>query len=273
MSVYQPIKNMPRQYTSISLFFLLILFLSSVCLAQRPNSRNRVSFGQSVGITGDSSFLDVDQDIAVQLMPFDELVRMAVANSPILKYQNEIVSSLNSERDLAKVQVLQNASGFASYSGGNQSLVTTGINQRGDQLGQIANGYRLGVDLRVSLYDLFGRKHQIKRADAVYRSSMAQKDVYALQVRREMITVYQDMITAQQVLKLRLTDEQSAMTALRIAENENQKGQSTSEAFSMATNRYVEAKVITETVKGDFIKQVHQFEALVGVPIQRMKRF
>ncbi|KAB7729171.1 hypothetical protein F5984_16130 [Rudanella paleaurantiibacter] len=257
----------------ISLFFLLIILFHSVCLAQRPNPRNRVSFGQSVGIVNDSTFLDVDQDIAVQLMPFDDLVKMAVSYSPLIKYQNEVTNSLGSARDLSKVQILQNASGFANYSGGNQSLVTTSLLQKGDQLGQIANGYRFGVDFRVSLYDLFGRKHQIKQATANYRASVIQKDIIEQQIRRELITIYQDMITAQQILKLRLTDEQAALAALRIVEAENQKGRATSEAISTATNRYIESKVVTEQVKGEFLKNVHQFESLVGVPIQRMKRF
>lgn len=264
---------MSLRYPINSLFCLLVIFFTTDCLAQRSNTRSRVSFGQSVGIIGDSTFLDVDQDIAVQLMPFDDLVRIAVGNAPIVKFQDELVKSANADRDLAKVQILQNASGFANYSGGNQTLLTTGVNQRGDQLGQIANGYRVGVDFRISLYDLFGRKHQIRRADSQYRAATVQKEVFELQMRREMISVYQDMITSQQVLKLRLTDEQAALAALRVVEAENQKGRVTTEALSQATSRYVEAKVITEEVKGTFLKNVHHFEALVGVPIQRMKRF
>ncbi|MCY7358291.1 MAG: TolC family protein [Rudanella sp.] len=251
----------------------MIILFSFDSVAQRSSPRNRVSFGQSVGMNNDTTFLDVDQDIAVQLMPFDDLVRIAATYSPVVKYQAEVINSLNSGRSLSKVQILQNASGFVNYSGGNQTLLTMGVNQRGDQLGQIANGYRVGVDLRVSLYDIVGRKHQIKQAEANYRASVVQKDIVELQLRREMITVYQDMITAQQVLKYRLMDEQSALASLRIAESENQKGRITSEVFATATNRYVETKVITEQVKGDFLKNVHQFESLVGVPIQRMKRF
>lgn len=215
----------------------------------------------------------VDQDIAVQLMPFDDLVRIAVAYSPVMKYQGELINSLNSARNLTKVQILQNASGFANYSSGDQTLLVTGKDQLGNPLGQLANGYRVGIDLRVSLYDVFGRKHLLKQADANYRASLIQKDILELQLRREMIVIYQDMITAQQVLKYRLMDEQSALAALRITEAENQKGRVTSEAFALATNRYVETKVVTEQVKGDFLKNVHQFESLVGVPIQRMKRF
>lgn len=261
---------MALNYLTINLLILLIILSALDCVAQQ---RNRVSFGQSVGIMKDSTFLDVDQDIAVQLMPFDDLVRIAAAYSPAMKYQTEFINSLSSSRELSKVQILQNASAFANYSGGNQTLLTRGVNQPGDPLGQLANGYRVGVDLRVSLYDIFGRKHLLKQADANYRASVIQKDILELQLRREMIVIYQDMITAQQILKYRLMDEQSALAALRIAETENQKGRLTSDAFSLATNRYVETKVVTEQVKGEFLKNVHQFESLVGVPIQRMKRF
>jgi outer membrane protein TolC len=267
------LRNMISTYSYISLFFLLVMLHSVDCVAQPTSPRNRVSFGQSVGMNKDTTFLDVDQDIAVQLMPFDDLVRIAAAYSPLIKYQAEVSNSLSSARSLSKVQILQNASAFANYSGGNQTLLTRGVNQPGDPLGQLANGYRAGVDLRVSLYDIFGRKHLLKQADANYRASLVQKDILELQLRQQMIGIYQDMITAQQVLKYRLMDEQSALASLRITEAENQKGRVTSEVFALATNRYIESKVATEQVKGDFLKNVHQFESLVGVPIQRMKRF
>ena len=99
-----------------------------------------------------------------------------------------------------------------------------------------------------------------------------QKETLELQIRRELITVYQDMITAQQVLKVRLLDEQASLTALRIAEAELKRGQLTAGELASATNRYAQTKSMAEQVRGDFIKSVRQFEALVGQPIQRLKR-
>ncbi len=232
-----------------------------------------VSFGQSAGLKNDTLYLDINQDIAVQLLPFDDLVRIAIAYSPLLKYQTEISHSLNSVYEISKKQILQNASAFGNYSAGNQSILSTGgsLTSR-DPIGQIANGYRFGVDVRVSLFDLFGRKHQIEQAYSNYRASVIQKDVVELQLRRELIMLYQDMITAQQVLKVRLMDDQASLTALRIAENDVQKGQATAEVLANATNRYAQAKAISEQVKGEFLKNVHFFETIMGVPIQRLKR-
>ena len=270
----------------IRLLVLFGLFFSSVSVAQTPGARRLVSFGASSGLADDTLYLDIDQDIAVQLLPFDDLVKVAIQHSPLIKYQNEVSNLLHSSYDVTRLQILQNVSGFANYSKGNQSILASGggtvvtpvtpggtpTTRPTDNIGQIANGYRVGVDLRVSLFDLFGRKHQIRQAYSNYRASLLQKETIEMQLKRELITVYQDMITAQQVLKLRLIDEQSSLAAYRIAEVELQKGRINADALASATNRYVQTKTTTEQVKGDFLKNVHYFETMVGLPIQRLKR-
>ncbi|GAB3718214.1 hypothetical protein GCM10027592_60910 [Spirosoma flavus] len=232
-----------------------------------------MSFGASSGLAEDTLYLDINQDIAVQLLPFDEIVKVAVTHSPLIKYQNEVVNGLDAAHSVAKVQILQNLSGFANYSTGDQSIIGTSNRISGqDILGQVANGYRVGVDLRLPVYELFGRKHQIRVAQANYKAAVTQKEVIELQLKRELIAIYQDMITAQQLLKIRLMDEQASLTALRVAEAELQKGTVTADAVSIITSRYVQAKTSSEQSKGDFLKNVHYFEALTGSPIQRLKR-
>lgn len=259
---------------SVGLLFGLLISHNSVGQAPNKSVRGLVSFGQSAGVTGDTSVLDVDKDIAVQLLPFDELVRIATTYSPLLKYQNEIANSLDAGYQISKLQVLQNMSAYGGYSNGNQAIVSSGVNIVNgiDPVAQIANGYRFGVDLRVTLYDLFGRKQQMKQAYSNYRASIVQKDIIAQDIRRALIGIYQDMITSQQVLKTRLLDEQSSLTAYRIAEAETQKGRGNAETLANAVNRYAQAKSYSEQVKGDFIKNVRYFETIMGQPIQRLKR-
>ena len=257
----------------ISLFFLLGIFTITVCSGQNRGGRGLVSFGASSGLADDTLYLDINQDIAVQLLPFEDLMKVAVTHSPVVKYQSEVANSLNEAHEVAKVQILQNVSGFGNYSGGNQSLVSSGagISSPGTQL-QFTNGYRVGLDLRLPLYELFGRKHQIKQAYSNYKAAVAQKDVVELQLKRDLIGIYQDMITTQQLLKIILIDEQASLTALRVAESELQKGRITADMMASVTSRYVQAKTASEQAKGSFLKNVHYFEALMGLPIQRLKR-
>lgn len=240
--------------------------------AQQRSVRGLVSFGQSAGLAGDTLFLDIDKDIAVQLLPFDELVKIATNYSPLLKYYNEVSNALSAATDVTKTQILQNVSGYATYSNGNQAILSTGGTTADTRGNQIANGYRVGVDVRLPIYEVFGRKHLIRQATANHKASLIQRDIAILDLKRQLIGIYQDMITAQQVLKTRLLDEQASLAAYRIAEVELQRGRGTAELLAGATNRYVETKSVSEQVKGEFLKNVHYFETLMGVPIQRLKR-
>ncbi|WP_227687173.1 TolC family protein [Spirosoma arboris] len=233
-----------------------------------------VSFGASSGLADDTLYLDINQDVAVQLLPFDDIMKVAVAHSPLVKYQNEVANSLNEGYEIAKVQILQNVAGFGNYSTGNQILISSGGTTLPGQgtLGQIANGYRVGVDVRLPLYELFGRKHQVRQAQSNYKAAVHQKEVVELQLKRDLIGIYQDMITTQQLLKILLIDEQASLTAMRVGEVEIQKGQITADAMASTTSRYVQAKTASEQAKGNFLKNVHYFEALVGMPIQRLRR-
>ncbi|AUD03910.1 TolC family protein [Spirosoma pollinicola] len=257
-----------------SLFLIIGLLAFTASFGQSRGGRGLVSFGPSSGLADDTLYLDINQDIAVQLMPFDDIMKVAVAHSPLIKYQNEVSNSLSSSYEVAKVQILQNVAGFANYSTGTQSIISSGtttITGR-DALGQIANGYRVGVDVRLPLYELFGRKHQVRQAYSNYRASVVQKEILELQLKRDLIGIYQDMITTQQLLKINLIDEQASLASLRVAEAEIQKGRITAENMATITSRYVQAKSASELVKGNFLKNVHYFEALVGMPIQRLKR-
>lgn len=233
-----------------------------------------VAFGRSAGLPGDTLYLDVNQDIAVQLLPFDQLLKVAIAYSPLVKYQNEVVNGLGAAVDVTRTQIYQNLSGNANYSTGDQTILATGSasDPTRNSLGQIANGYRVGVDFRISLYDLFGRKHVVQQAKSNRRAAELQRDVLELQLKQQLINIYQDMITAQQMLKIRLIDEQASLTAYRLAELDLQKGRITAIAMASITTQYVQTRAISEQVKGDFLKNVHYFEALMGVPIQRLKR-
>ena len=262
-------------------FFVLLTFLAMpLCHGQNRGARGMVSFGSAAGLAGDTLYLDINQDIAVQLLPFEDLLKVAVSHSPLIKYQNEVANSLSAAERVTRTQILQNVSGFGNYSAGDQSLTSTGATSgsgpgtgttQGQSL-QLSNGYRVGVDVRFSLFDVFGRKHLIRQANSNYKAAVIQKETIELQIKRELITIYQDMITTQQLLKILLIDEQASLTALRVGEAAIQKGQITADALASTTSRYVQAKTASEASKGNFLKNVRYFEALMGMPIQRLKR-
>jgi outer membrane protein TolC len=197
MSIRLRITTTPFVYR-ISFFFLLTIGSITLCAGQNRGARGLVSFGASSGLAGDTLYLDINQDIAVQLLPFEDLMKVAVTHSPSIRYQGEVANALNEAQEVAKVQILQNVSGFGNASTGTQGVITNALSGPATQngnLNQISNGYRVGVDVRLPLYELFGRKHQIRQANFNYKAALAQKETVELQLKRELINVYQDMIT------------------------------------------------------------------------------
>ncbi|WP_229313108.1 TolC family protein [Larkinella terrae] len=248
-----------------------LLFWAERSYAQKPAVSKPVSTTQPVTVPDNSIGLDVSQDLSGQLLPFDDIYDLAVAHSPLIKLENETAVSLNAAYKVAKLQILQNANGFVNYSMGNQAIFSSN-SYTSDLLGQIANGYRAGVNVNLSLFDIFGRRQLLRLNRANYQAAMQKKESVAMELKRDLITVYQDMLTAQRVLAVRIQDEQSALTAYRVAEAEMQQGKIEPRALASANNSYAQVKSITESAKGELMKNIYYLEAMVGVPLQRLKR-
>lgn len=224
-----------------------------------------------VSVPSDTLYLDVTQDLATQLVPFEEIAKIAITKSPDVRYENEVVVTQNVDYKLSKILILQSATGFTTYSFGNQAIISN-TSFGPDALGQIANGYRTGIGLQLSLYDLFGRSQKIRQARANYQAALLRKEVVERQFRKDLITVYQDLLTTQRILKLRIQDEQAALAVYRIAEADSQAGRLDPKNWAVVSNAYAQARSGTELARGDFIKNIYYLETLVGVPLQQLKR-
>ncbi|QJW92318.1 TolC family protein [Spirosoma taeanense] len=223
------------------------------------------------GMPLDSMTFDFNRDITVQLIPFDDMFKLALAYSPAVKFEGAVANSQLSAYQLAKLQVLQNLTGFVNYSTGNQAILSTGTNAT-DQLAQISNGYRAGVNVVISLHDLFARPQQIRLAKANHDATLERKRIAEIYLKRELYNLYQDLILSQRVLQIRLRDDQASLAAFRIAEVELQKGKITPEAHAFNSNRYAETRTTVEQAKTQFIKNIYALELFVGVPIHQLKR-
>ena len=219
----------------------------------------------------DSMTFDFNQDISVQLISFDEMFKLALAYSPAVKFEGDLATAQQAAYQLSKFQILQNFGGFANYSTGNQAILSTGTNVT-DQLGQISNGYRAGVNLSFSIHDIIARPQQIRLARATYEANLDRKRSSEILLKRELFNLYQDLLLSQRVLQIRLRDDQSSLAAYRIAEVELQKGKITPEAAANNSSRYAESRTTVEQAKTQFIKNIYALELAVGVPIRQLKR-
>lgn len=223
------------------------------------------------GLPIDTMAFDFNREISIQLIPFDELYTLALAYSPLVKFEGAVANSQLSALQLSKLQVLQNLTGFVNYSTGNQAIISTGTGAS-DQLAQISNGYRAGVNVVISIHDLFARPQEIRLARWNHEATKERKRTAEIGLKRDLFNLYQDLILSQRVLQIRLRDDQASLAAFRIAEVELQKGKITPETHAFNSNRYAETRSTVEQAKTQFIKNIYALELVVGVPIHQLKR-
>ncbi len=248
------------------------IFLCVSGHAQNPVFRKPPVSISTLG-TKDSVYIDFNKEITVQLIPFEEIFALAVANSPLINYEKAAAAAQQANGKLSKLQFLQAATGAATYSTGNQAIISTGTTTTpGSTIGQIANGYRVGVNFQLSIYDIVGRKQLVNQANANYQSAIHRRETAELQLKRELIDLYQDLITAQHLLKLNLQGEVAATVAYQIGEVEFKQRKIDADAFTNVSKSYFETKASIEQAKGVFLKYLYNLEAIVGVPIKNLKR-
>lgn len=268
----QPIKRTAPVALALA---MLIAASHAVCGQAQPQpaapGRPEVVITPADGLPIDSMTFDFNRDIAIQLVPFEEMYKLALAYAPSVKFEGAVSSAQLSAYQLSKLQVLQNVTGFANYSTGNQAILSTGTNAT-DQLGQISNGYRAGVNVAISIHDLFGRPQQIRLARANYEATRERRRTAEILLKRDLFNLYQDLILAQRVLQVRLRDDQASLAAFRIAEVELQKGKIAPETHAFNSNRYAETRTTVEQAKTQFTKSIYALELMVGVPIHQLKR-
>lgn len=263
----------PFSYTArlmrSSLLCILCLGIGLVSFAQNKVTASEKAM--TAEPVGDTLYFDLQRSLSDQLVPFDSLVQIGVRNSPALKEDDASIEGRLERYRFTRTVILQYVYPFANYQTGNQTLLAAGTLNNYDQY-QLTNGYRAGVHIQIPVAELFGRKHRMREAMAEYRSAIARREVTKVQFRRELVRLYQGMLTAQRVLQIRIRDEQATLVAFRVAELDFQNGKGNPADFARASNLYATAQAGVAEQRGSFAQYFYELETMIGVPLSDLKR-
>lgn len=238
-------------------------------MLQQPAAKAGPATNTILEAPADTFLLDFNKDIVDQIMPFDSLYQLALKNSPVIKYERANGEVERANYNLSKIVVLKNVYPFVNYTNGTQGITSSG--SLTSDLSQVVNGYRYGFNIQLPLDELIGRKSKMRQAAASYRSVLAKREVEELNLKRDLIRVYQDMLTAQRILKVRYRDEQTSSMAFQVAEVELKQGKIEPRELAQISNFYAQAKSATEYQAGELMKHFYDLQALVGVPLQYLQ--
>ncbi len=257
---------MPRKRNVIRFFgWLLLLLLQTYAIGQQ------VGGTVAKKDTMQKPFLfDFSRDIQDQLPPLDSLLLLARQNSPMLEKFASFNKAQREKIALAQKSWSTNIQLQGNYSVGNQSLLLSG--SANSDLNQLSNGYRMGINLGLPIYEFFSRPNRVKLAKAEADASEFQFKEAGLLLDKEVISTYFQMISSfRQMNTLQVLVEKANISEL-LAErkmNENQiplaEYTRISEIRATSENRWYEAEKL-------FYDNYYTLQALLGVLIQSLKR-
>lgn len=266
-SIYIFAKKLPKVLLTIPLAIIAAFSLN----AQSSVNETGFMLDNPVDtIKRDTLIFNLDVDISLQLLPLDTILQIAYSNSPNIKYEESMIKSKVHDYRYNRMLFFQGFSGFYNYAVGNQTMIVTGTTPVDNA--QLSNGYRAGVNISLPFSTLFGQGQKNKTLRALIEAAHHRRDQIELELRREILRVYVNMLEAQRKLTVRNDDAQSSFLSAQVAEIELGEGKINTTEYARVKNIYAIAQNNVELERANFLRAFYDFETLVGVEMKYLKK-
>jgi outer membrane protein TolC len=206
-----------------------------------------------------------------QLLPIEQIIDLAMENSPTLDYYDASIRRAGHQVDLIRNTWQNNIFGFANYSTGDQRIVTGSTAIPGDlTTSSIATGYRAGIQINIPLYEFTGRKSRIRLHEEERNAMLYKKEELELELRLHLIQEYYKVLGYFEVVKIRSEGQEAMRLYYQVAEQEFKDGIIDIAELSQIKNSLSQSEVYFMDAKYLFTGTLSAFAALVGVPVSAL---
>jgi outer membrane protein TolC len=236
-----------------------LLFLMLTC--------NTLLFGQREDTT--VTFNPMIDDITLRIPPMQDLIDSAMIHSYLLKGEDAKISINKYEIKSARREWLSNLYLDAAASSDLYDGLTNNSTNQGDNSSILSYQsnfrYLLGVSIRMPMDDLYDHRNRVKTATKRLELSIAEKENLRLELRKEIILRYNQLVINQRILKI--ANENQTYTSLQkdMGEKEFLNGQVT--LFELARITEMQRKAVTdfETARIEFYNAYMILQEIVGI--------
>ena len=228
-----------------------------------------VALSNSAKAQADSILLNPKLDIEVLLPTLDSLYEIAKLNNPTLKQEAAATRSAQWTERYTRWIWAQNMSVFYNYSFGSLPFFAfADPSKPQDQaLTQVREGYRAGVNLQVSVFDIMGHRGRVNEQKEKAILQKYKRDAEAQELKRKLGAFYADMVGYSRLYKGRNEDYLMQLVACQVAEKEYREGVIHMAEYSRQKNVLSDAEAAYHESYRFFYGSLVQFEAILGVPL------
>lgn len=213
----------------------------------------------------DSSF-----DLEKELLPLDEILDIAVKNSPYINYDLALIERQKNSLIVTKREWHRVLSAQAFYSWGNQALNYGTAN--GGYSYNILNGYRYGFNLNIPLSEFTTRKAKVNMDKAELDAARYKREQTEMMLRRQVIEEYNQLLAAQKLLRIKTEGNENARITYEVVERKFREGNIQLDDMTRANDALVAAQTAQVMSVTEYKIMLLNFEELLGVKLASIKR-
>jgi outer membrane protein TolC len=245
-----------NQLKLLSISLVAIFSLNFACIGQNSNYQQD---------------LYSDDDLEEQLPPLEKLIEIALQNSPLMKYNDLVIEQGQKEIKLEK-RAWQNHIGLlGNYTQGDQIFLLGPPDNNGGYSSSL-NGYRFGLNILIPISTFTMRKTRIQISELQVDQAETQKLEVERQVKNQVILEYYQLVSAYRVMKIKSGSRESAVLQGKMAEKYFSEGTISLEDYSNVDQAGANSEVDFELSKTEYLTKYKQFEQLIGVSLDNLKR-
>lgn len=217
------------------------------------------------------SIIDPKMDIEEYLPPLDSLFEIGLRNFPLVRLEKAQAESYRWNLHYVKRLWTQGLGVFYNYSWGNLPFFSGPLNGVGQQV-TLFEGYRVGIDLRLNLFDYLGYKGRVGQAREAWNVAKIKKEVEAFNYRKDVADYYTNLVGAQRLFKARNEDLFVQKIACDVAEKEYREGVIKISEYARQRNVLSIAIAAQEDAKRLYTNWYERLQVILGVKLNTIKR-
>jgi outer membrane protein TolC len=245
-----------------TLVLVFMLFLCYSSKAQTALNDNRLT---------DSVWLNENKELAEQLLPLDSIITIALIHSPQVRFQTDLIDESRYQVDFIKKLWTNNIVGFVNYSAGDQNLVSAnGAIPGTTSVSNITNGYRVGIQVNIPLYEIVGRQSRVNIYKAQLNENIDKRDQIKIELSQLVIQNYYSLIYYHNLIQIRSDAKESTINQYSIAQQEFKDGIIDAAELARLKTIEVNSRADYEEAKREFSILYFQLQKLTGASIQQL---
>jgi outer membrane protein TolC len=210
------------------------------------------------------------------LPPLQKVLDYAAQNSPLVKEQEAMSEHFGeTEKITHKLWMDKVFMDLGAQRANNGAVLNVNNNISESEFNSLSfqnlNSLRLGVAVRLSLYDGFARKNLIKQAQFRKIASEQHTQYLKQEVKFRIIDAYKDAQLAFKLLSIKADKKYALFIQKEMAEKEFQQSQIHISELSRVTELSSNAYAEFEQASNNYEKLYLQLEILIGVPLSSLK--